>query len=56
MGREEHYGDNYEVRKKADSQHTDGIDVEFSEEFADSDDKKAQARSRAADHRAHKDK
>ncbi|MGJ9459533.1 YfhD family protein [Oceanobacillus sp. CF4.6] len=33
---------------------SDGIDVEFTNEFADVDDKKAQARSRAADKRAHK--
>ncbi|MGY4689969.1 YfhD family protein [Salibacterium sp. K-3] len=31
----------------------DGIDVEFSEETADTDDKEAQMRSRAADQRAH---
>ncbi|HLS08488.1 YfhD family protein [Lentibacillus sp.] len=30
---------------------TDGEDVEFSEEFADPDDKEAQARSRAAENR-----
>ncbi len=30
---------------------TDGIDVEFSEELADQEDKEAQARSKAADQR-----
>lgn len=34
------------------NQLSDGIDVEYSEEFADHDDKVAQARSRAADSRA----
>lgn len=54
MGRDEH--------KKKKKNHlaqtpknlkTDGIDVEFSDEFADADDREAQARSRAADKRAH---
>ncbi|MBM7599699.1 hypothetical protein JOC34_002067 [Virgibacillus halotolerans] len=33
---------------------TDGIDVEFAEEFADHEDKEAQARSQAANKRAKK--
>ncbi|WP_409304391.1 YfhD family protein [Peribacillus sp. SCS-155] len=32
----------------------DGLDIEFSEEFADQDDVEAQARSAAADERARK--
>ncbi|RKQ33226.1 YfhD family protein [Oceanobacillus halophilus] len=34
------------------NQLSDGIDIEFSEELADAEDKEAQARSKAADKRA----
>ncbi|MCT1903025.1 YfhD family protein [Oceanobacillus sojae] len=54
MGRDEHKKrkNNY-LSQTPKNQKTDGIDVEFSDELADADDKEAQARSRAADKRAH---
>lgn len=58
MGRD----DNKHVRRKRllaqtpKNQISDGIDVEFSEELADEEDKKAQARMRQADQRAKKKK
>ncbi|MFD1038215.1 YfhD family protein [Virgibacillus byunsanensis] len=53
MGRDEHNNSNGRNRlaQTPKNQIKDGIDVEFSEEFADHDDKEAQARSRAADRR-----
>lgn len=55
MGRDEHNKrkNNY-LAQTPKNQKTDGIDVEFSDELADADDREAQARSRAADKRAHK--
>jgi hypothetical protein len=56
MGRDEHNqasGKNF-MAQTPKNQLTDGKDVEFSEEFADHEDKEAQARSRAADKRANK--
>ena len=54
LGRDEHKKrkNNY-LSQTPKNQKTDGIDVEFSDELADADDKEAQARSRAADKRAH---
>ncbi|WP_188455991.1 YfhD family protein [Virgibacillus oceani] len=56
MGRDEH---NHTKGKRSKLQQTpkyekqsDGRDIEFSEEFADQEDKEAQARSKAADKRA----
>ncbi len=54
MGRDEHNkarGSNFLAQTPKYAK-TDGRDVEFSEEFADHDDKEAQARSREADKRA----
>ncbi|GIO21485.1 YfhD family protein [Oceanobacillus sp. J11TS1] len=55
MGRDEHKKrkNNY-LSQTPKNQISDGIDVEFSDEFADADDRVAQARSRAADKRARK--
>lgn len=53
MGRDEHNkprGKNF-LAQTPKNQKSDGRNVEFVEEFADYDDKKAQARSRAADKR-----
>ncbi|WP_106495165.1 YfhD family protein [Lentibacillus sp. Marseille-P4043] len=52
MGRDEHKSrkNNY-LAQTPKKQLSDGIDVEFAEEFADEDDKQAQARSRAANNR-----
>jgi len=54
MGRDDHKNrkNNY-LAQTPKNLKSDGIDVEFSEELADADDKEAQARSRAADKRAH---
>ncbi|MBP2079288.1 YfhD family protein [Oceanobacillus polygoni] len=54
MGRDDHKKrkNNY-LAQTPKNQKTDGIDVEFSDEFADDADREAQARSRAADKRAH---
>ncbi|GEN31549.1 hypothetical protein HNQ35_001959 [Cerasibacillus quisquiliarum] len=55
MGKDEHKKPkNNFLAQTPKSQKTDGIDVEFSEELADHDDKQAQARSRAADLRRKK--
>ncbi|WP_084268690.1 YfhD family protein [Oceanobacillus damuensis] len=55
MGRDDHNKrKNNFLAQTPKNQKSDGIDVEFSEEFADAEDKEAQARSRAADKRAHK--
>ncbi|MFB4167960.1 YfhD family protein [Virgibacillus sp. JSM 102003] len=54
MGRDEHNkasGRNFLAQTPKYAK-TDGRDVEFSEEFADHEDKEAQARSRQADKRA----
>lgn len=54
MGRDDHKrktGKNF-LAQTPKNQLSDGIDVEYSEELADHDDKVAQARSRAADNRA----
>lgn len=54
MGRDEHNkprGRNF-LAQTPKNQKTDGRDVEFSKEFADNEDKEAQARSRQADKRA----
>ncbi|WP_339230043.1 YfhD family protein [Oceanobacillus sp. FSL K6-2867] len=55
MGRDDHKKkhNNY-LAQTPKNQKSDGIDVEFSEELADAEDKEAQARSRAADKRAKK--
>ncbi|WP_010651877.1 YfhD family protein [Oceanobacillus massiliensis] len=54
MGRDEHHHKkNNFLAQTPKNQKSDGIDIEFSEEFADAEDKEAQARSRAADKRAH---
>ncbi|WP_193064084.1 YfhD family protein [Oceanobacillus oncorhynchi] len=54
MGRNEHKKrKNNFLSQTPKNQISDGIDVEFSDEFADAEDRKAQARSRAADKRAH---
>lgn len=56
MGRDEHnksHGKNF-LAQTPKNEKTDGIDVEFSEEFADQDDKDAQRRGLAADRRARK--
>ncbi|WP_164670841.1 YfhD family protein [Virgibacillus doumboii] len=58
MGRDEHKTSRRGRSRLAQTpkkQKSDGRDIEFSEEFADHDDKEAQARSRAADKRAKKD-
>jgi hypothetical protein len=53
MGRDEHRkSKNSFLAQTPKNQLSDGIDVEFSEEFADQNDKEAQARSRAANKRA----
>ena len=55
MGRDDHKNNkNNYLAQTPKNLKSDGIDVEFSNEFADADDKEAQARSRAADKRAHK--
>ena len=56
MGRDEHKSrkNNYLAQTPKNLKTTDGIDVEFSNEYADFDDKEAQARSRAANKRAKK--
>lgn len=55
MGRDEHNkAKNSFLAQTPKSQLKDGKDVEFAEEFADNEDKEAQARSRAADKRAKK--
>ncbi|SDR03058.1 YfhD-like protein [Virgibacillus subterraneus] len=54
MGRDEHNkprGKNF-LAQTPKNQKTDGRDVEFSKEFADHEDKEAQARSQQADKRA----
>ncbi|OZU88910.1 YfhD family protein [Virgibacillus indicus] len=57
MGRDEHRkSKNNFLSQTPKNQLTDGIDVEFAEEFADHNDKQAQARSRAADKRAKRGK
>ncbi|MDO6451611.1 YfhD family protein [Oceanobacillus profundus] len=54
MGRDEHKKrKNNFLSQTPKNQKTDGIDVEFSNEFADAEDREAQARSRVADKRAH---
>ncbi|WP_339184500.1 YfhD family protein [Oceanobacillus sp. FSL W7-1293] len=54
MGRDEHKKrKNNFLSQTPKNQISDGIDVEFSDEFADAEDRKAQARSCAADKRAH---
>jgi len=56
MGRDEHKkarGKRH-LAQTPKNQLSDGIDVEFSEELADEDDKKAQQRMRQADQRAKK--
>ncbi|MFD2044240.1 YfhD family protein [Ornithinibacillus salinisoli] len=56
MGRDEHNkskGNNY-LAQTPKNQKSDGLDIEFSEELADHEDKEAQVRSRAADKRAKK--
>jgi len=53
MGRDEHKKkNNKHMAQTPKQQLTDGIDVEFSEELADENDKKALARRQAADRRA----
>lgn len=55
MGRDEHNkAKNSFLAQTPKSQLKDGRDVEYAEEFADHDDKEAQARSRSADKRAKK--
>ncbi|UJL46843.1 YfhD family protein [Virgibacillus sp. NKC19-16] len=55
MGRDEHNkAKNSFLAQTPKRQLTDGKDVEFAEEFADHEDKEAQARSRAADKRVRK--
>lgn len=57
MGRDEHRkmkNSRLAQTPKTQIKDNDGIDVEFSEEFADEDDRRAQARSRAADQRVKK--
>ncbi|CDQ41075.1 MULTISPECIES: YfhD family protein [Virgibacillus] len=56
MGRDEHrkQRNNY-LSQTPKNQKSDGLDVEFSEEFADHEDKEAQARGRHADKRAKKE-
>ncbi|UFT98289.1 YfhD family protein [Radiobacillus kanasensis] len=58
MGRDDHNNKSKSRHKLAQTpkyeKTTDGIDVEFSKEFADNEDMEAQARSKAADSRAHK--
>ncbi|WP_074435709.1 YfhD family protein [Oceanobacillus jeddahense] len=50
MGRDEHKKrKNNFLSQTPKNQISDGIDVEFSDELADAEDKKAQARSRASD-------
>ena len=53
MGRDDHNKSKNNVLAQTPKQQlvTDGIDVEFLEEFADEHDKVAQARSKAADQR-----
>ncbi|MFD1068111.1 YfhD family protein [Oceanobacillus locisalsi] len=54
MGRDEHkQRKNNFLGQTPKNQKTDGIDVEFADEFADAEDREAQARSQAADKRAH---
>ncbi|MFD1850889.1 YfhD family protein [Oceanobacillus bengalensis] len=51
-GRDDHKGNSKNVLALTPkNQLSDGIDIEFSEEFADAEDKEAQARSKAADKR-----
>lgn len=55
MGRDEHNhpkGKNYLAQTPKSNIKSDGKDVEFIEEFADTEDKEAQARSQAAEKRA----
>lgn len=55
MGKDEHKkSKNNYLAQTPKSEKTDGIDVDFSEELADHDDKEAQMRSRAADRRRKK--
>jgi len=56
LGRDEHNQSKGKNRlaQTPKNQLSDGRDIEFNEEFADFDDKQAQARSRAADKRAKK--
>ncbi|QDP41042.1 YfhD family protein [Radiobacillus deserti] len=56
MGRDDHKGKsrNKLAQTPKYEKTTDGIDVEFSRELADHEDIEAQARSKAADARAHK--
>lgn len=55
MGRDEHNkAKNSYLAQTPKKQLTDGKDVEFAAEFADHEDKEAQARSRAADKRTKK--
>lgn len=56
MGRDEHKksrGKRF-MAQTSKNQLSDGLDIEFSEELADTDDKKALERSRQADRRAKK--
>ncbi|WP_284140785.1 MULTISPECIES: YfhD family protein [unclassified Virgibacillus] len=54
MGRDEHRTSRGKrtLAQTPKSQLSDGVDIEFSEELADDDDKAAQIRSRQADNRA----
>ncbi|HEY4599918.1 MAG TPA: YfhD family protein [Cerasibacillus sp.] len=55
MGKDEHKkSKNNFLAQTPKNQKSDGIDVEFSEDLADHDDKQAQARSRAANLRRKK--
>ncbi|GAB3797439.1 YfhD family protein [Virgibacillus kimchii] len=55
MGRDDHKrSKNNFLSQTPKNQKSDGRDIEFAEEFADHEDKEAQARSRAADKRAKK--
>lgn len=56
MGRDEHRNskNNFLAQTPKNLKNSDGLDIEFSKELADKEDLEAQARSKAADHRARK--
>ncbi|MEK3887630.1 YfhD family protein [Bacillus sp. FSL K6-3431] len=54
MEREDQQKTSDKNKHKFSQKKSDGLDVEFSEELADNNDKQAMARSKAADNRARK--